>query len=170
MLILVVMAIPVTFLTIVLVLFVLFHTVYLPCCGHDGYMKDGLVSCLKKFFCCCCVYATYCQPHRPSRSNADCATVAHFVQYATRCAGRAGNQRSRQVQRQVQKPFVNGTSPRSRCSWNHRQMVPDSHQMVGRHRRRRTQRKMGMRRWGALSLLPRQPGTHITRTRVLQGW
>jgi hypothetical protein len=64
MLVLIFMAIPVTFLTIVLVLFVLFHTVYLPCCGHNGYMKDGVVSCLKQI-CCWCWYATAyprCQP------------------------------------------------------------------------------------------------------------
>ena len=57
MLVLIFMAIPVTFLTIVLVLFVLFHTVYLPCCGHNGYMKDGVVSCLKQM-CCWYWYAT----------------------------------------------------------------------------------------------------------------
>ena len=51
---LVLMALPVTCLTITLVLFVMFHTVYLPCCGHEGYMKDGVVTCLKRCFCGCC--------------------------------------------------------------------------------------------------------------------
>lgn len=61
MLVLIFMAIPVAVLTIILILFVLFHTVYLPCCGHEGYMKDGLAVCLKRLVCglCCCCCCRY---------------------------------------------------------------------------------------------------------------
>jgi hypothetical protein len=67
MLILIIMAFPTAVLTLVLVIFVLFHTVYLPCCGQEGYLKDGLASCLGHFadrlLCGCCSCAT--QLRRP---------------------------------------------------------------------------------------------------------
>jgi len=108
MLVLIFMAIPVTFLTIVLVLFVLFHTVYLPCCGHNGYMKDGVVSCLKQI-CCWCWYATAPLPAYHPQLRAQVGVMSEVCDVVVWCAVRSVRSKEEPQQREIEAGARAGT-------------------------------------------------------------